>query len=330
MNSLIITLKEPSDSLEKKYAGNFRKVMRAGSVVYIIEGNPQEPEQILAGLQVVSTRATAKGFKLASRDFQAETSLVRVGDVEIGGSKVVTCAGPCAVESHDCLLEAARAVKKAGASILRGGAFKPRTSPYAFQGMGREGLELLQRVSEEVGIPTLTEVTAPEQVPLALPYVDALQIGARNMQNFELLKAAGRSGKPIVLKRGLSATIEEWLLSAEYVLLEGNWNVVLCERGIRTFETATRNVLDVAGLAYAKTLTHLPIIADPSHATGRRELICAASRAALAAGADGLLIEVHPRPEVALSDGAQSLRPDEFETVMREVKKIAEAVGRQV
>lgn len=327
----IITLKEPSDFFESKFSGRFRKVKRGGDVVYVVEGDLPEREGLPAGLQDWRACTTAKSFKLASRDFQRETSIVKVGDVEIGGARVVVCAGPCAVEGHECLLESARAVKNAGARILRGGAFKPRTSPYAFQGMGREGLELLRKVSSEAGgMPILTEVTAPEQIPQAIPYVDALQIGARNMQNFELLKAAGRSGKPVVLKRGPSSTIEEWLLSAEYILLEGNWNVILCERGIRTFETATRNVFDLAGLAYAKTLTHLPIIADPSHATGRRELIGAASRAAVAVGADGLLIEVHPRPEVALSDGPQSLRPTEFEIVMREVRKIAEAVGRQI
>jgi len=325
---LIITLKKESKSLEKTLAGKFRKVPHGERIVYIIDGKIQK--DLLAELDIVSSKETSRSFKLASREYLEEATRVRVGEVEFGGPKVVICAGPCAVEGHQLLLDTARAIKDAGASVLRGGAFKPRTSPYSFQGLGEEGLKMLRSVSEEVGIPVLTEVTAPEQVSLASRYADALQIGARNMQNFELLKAAGRAGRPVVLKRGSSATIEEWLLAAEYLLLEGNWEVILCERGIRTFETATRNVLDVAGIALTKTMTHLPVIADPSHATGRRELIAAASRAAVAAGADGLLIEVHPKPEIAMSDGPQSLMIREFELLMKEVKEIARAVGRCV
>ena len=325
---MIITLKKESRSLEKALAGKFRKVPHGERIVYIIDG--KIPKDLLAELDIVSSKETSTSFKLASREYLEEATRVRVGKVEFGGPKIVICAGPCAVEGHQLLLDAARSVKDAGASVLRGGAFKPRTSPYSFQGLGEEGLKMLRSVSEEVGIPVLTEVTAPEQVSLASRYADALQIGARNMQNFELLKAAGRVGRPVVLKRGPSATIEEWLLAAEYLLLEGNWEVILCERGIRTFETATRNTLDVAGIALTKTMTHLPVIADPSHATGRRELIAAASRAAVAAGADGLLIEVHPKPEIAMSDGPQSLTIREFELLMKEVKEIARAVGRCV
>lgn len=325
---MIITLRRPSEALEKEFAGRLWKVPQGDRIVYVIDG--EVPERLLAGLDLDSKVSSTRGFKLASRDFMKDDSQVRIGEAEVGGPRIVICAGPCAVEGYQPLLEAARAVKKGGARVLRGGAFKPRTSPYSFQGLGLEGLELLRRVSDEVGLPVLTEVTAPEQIKLASRFADAFQIGARNMQNFELLKATGRSGKPIVLKRGISATIEEWLLSAEYLLLEGNWNVILCERGIRTYETATRNVLDVAGLAYAKMLTHLPIIADPSHATGRRDLIGAASRAAIAAGADGLLIEVHPKPETALSDGPQSLTPEEFERAVDGIGRVAEAVGRRL
>jgi len=325
---LLITLKKESRSLEKALAGKFRKVPHGEKIVYIIDG--KIPKDLLVELDIESSKETSRSFKLASREYSEETTRVRIGDAEFGGPKIVICAGPCAVEGHQLLLDTARAIKDVGASVLRGGAFKPRTSPYSFQGLGEEGLKMLRSVSEEVGIPALTEVTAPEQVSLVSRYADALQIGARNMQNFELLKAVGRAGRPVVLKRGSSATIEEWLLAAEYLLLEGNWEVILCERGIRTFETATRNVLDVAGIALTKTMTHLPVIADPSHATGRRELIAAASRAAVAAGADGLLIEVHPKPEIAMSDGPQSLTIREFELLMKEVKEIAKAVGRCV
>lgn len=325
---MIITLKKESRSLEKALDGKFWKVPREERIVYIIDG--KIPKDLLAELDIESSKETSRSFKLASREYLEEATRVRVGEIEFGGPKVVICAGPCAVEGHQLLLDVARAIKDAGASVLRGGAFKPRTSPYSFQGLGEEGLRMLRSVSEEVGIPVLTEVTAPEQVSLVSRYADALQIGARNMQNFELLRAAGKAGRPVVLKRGPSATIEEWLLAAEYLLLEGNWEVILCERGIRTFETATRNTLDVAGIALTKTMTHLPVIADPSHATGRRELIAAASRAAVAAGADGLLIEVHPKPEIAMSDGPQSLTIREFELLMKEITKIARAVGRCV
>jgi 3-deoxy-7-phosphoheptulonate synthase len=325
---LIITLDRPSEALERRLSGKIWRVPREEKTVYVING--EIPKDLLANLAIESSKRTSKTFRLASREYLEETSLVSIGDVEFGGSSIVICAGPCAVEDYQILLETAKAVKGAGARVLRGGAFKPRTSPYSFQGLGREGLEILKKVSREVGMPVVTEVTAAEQVSLVGSYADAFQIGARNMQNFDLLKAVGRTRRPVILKRGPSATIEEWLLSAEYLLLGGNWKVILCERGIRTFETDTRNVLDVAGMALTKTLTHLPIIADPSHATGRRDLIAAASRAAVAAGADGLLIEVHSNPGVAMSDGPQSLTPLEFELAVREIKDVAKAVGRCV
>lgn len=323
---MIIRLGERSEALERALEGRYRVVKARQGYIYVVKG--AAPRPLLAGLPPNSTMEIRGNAPLSSREFSPRGTIVDVAGAEFGGNSIVVCAGPCAVEGRGQIMEAARAVKAAGACVLRGGAFKPRTSPYSFQGMGEGGLRLLREVSDEVGIPVLTEATAPDQVPLVAKYADAIQIGARNMQNFELLRAAGRSGKPVVLKRGISATIEEWLLAAEYLLLEGNWDVILCERGIRTFETATRNVLDVAGMALAKSLTHLPVIADPSHATGRRDLVVAASRAAVAAGADGLLIEVHPKPEEATSDGQQSLTPMEFEAAMREISKVAKAVGR--
>lgn len=237
-------------------------------------------------------------------------------------------AGPCAVESRQQLLEIAWAVKEAGASILRGGAFKPRTSPYSFQGLGEEGLKMLSEVREETGLAIITEVMGPEQVNLVSRYTDILQIGARSMQNYNLLHAVGESGVPVLLKRGMMATLEELLMSAEYILSHGNYRVMLCERGIRTFEKYTRNTLDINAVPVLKNLTHLPVIVDPSHSTGRWELVQAASRAAVAAGADGLLVEVHTNPQDALSDGAQSLRPRVFSELVQQVRKIAEAVGR--
>ncbi len=237
-------------------------------------------------------------------------------------------AGPCAVESREQLIEAALAVKKAGAVALRGGAFKPRTSPYSFQGLGEEGLKILAEARDIVGLAIVTEVIAPEQVSLVAQYADVLQVGARNMQNYALLNAVGESHKPVLLKRGLSSTIEEFLNAAEYILSHNNPRVILCERGIRTFETYTRNTLDINAIPVLKSLSHLPVVVDPSHGTGKREYVAAVSRAAIAAGADGLIVEVHPDPENALSDGAQSLRPQEFENLMAELRPVAEAVGR--
>jgi len=269
-----------------------------------------------------------KPYKLVSRESKGEDSLVRVKDLIVGGIEVTVIAGPCAVESRDQLLTAAHKVREAGAGILRGGAFKPRTSPYSFQGMEEEGLKLLAEASAQTGLATVTEVVDEFSLEMAVHYVDMVQIGARNMQNFRLLRMAGRAGKPVLLKRGLSATIEEWLMAAEYIVSEGNENVILCERGIRTFETATRNTLDLSAVPLVKGLSHLPVIVDPSHATGERRLVGPMSRAAIAAGADGLIIEVHPDPRKALCDGPQSLTPEDFNALMQELKAVAAAVGR--
>jgi 3-deoxy-7-phosphoheptulonate synthase len=269
-------------------------------------------------------------FKLASRDFHPENTIVDVRGVHVGGDKVVIVAGPCSVESRSQLLETAWAVKEAGATILRAGAFKPRSSPYSFQGMGEEALELLAEARDEVGLPIITEVMSTEQVPLVSKYADVLQIGARNMQNFPLLQAVGRTRIPIMLKRGLMNTIQEWLLSSDYILSGGNRQVMLCERGIRTFETATRNTFDINAIPLMKGLTHLPILGDPSHGTGKWDLVAAVGRACIAAGADGLMVEVHPDPAKALSDGAQSLKPERFAELVASVRLIAAAVGRTV
>jgi len=267
-------------------------------------------------------------FKLCSRDFKKENTVFSIDGSQIGDKKIVVIAGPCAVESKDQVVQTALAVKKAGAVALRGGAFKPRTSPYSFQGLGEEGLKILAMARDMAGLAVVTEVTSPEQVPLVAQYADVLQIGARNMQNFALLHAAGESHKPVLLKRGLMSTIEEFLNAAEYILSHNNPRVILCERGIRTFETYTRNTVDINAIPVIKSLSHLPVLVDPSHGTGKREFVSAVSKAAVAAGADGLIIEVHPDPENALSDGAQSLRPAEFEKLMQELRPVAEAVGR--
>jgi len=271
-----------------------------------------------------------KPYKLVSRESKEQNSLVKVKDVVIGGDDIVVIAGPCAVESREQLLTAARMVRRAGAVILRGGAFKPRTSPYSFQGLEEEGLKLLAEASAETGLVAVTEIIDEASLELALEYVDIIQVGARNMQNFRLLRAVGRSGKPVLLKRGLSATIEEWLMAAEYVVSEGNENVVLCERGIRTYESATRNTLDLSAVPVVKGQSHLPVIVDPSHATGKRKLVAPMAKAAVAAGADGLLIEVHPEPDKALSDGQQSLTPEDFSSLMAELREVAAAVGRRI
>ncbi|MFQ6100890.1 MAG: 3-deoxy-7-phosphoheptulonate synthase [Anaerolineae bacterium] len=269
-------------------------------------------------------------FRLASRELRPESTLISVNGTCIGGEQVVVMAGPCAVEGYEQMCEVAQAVKTVGVKILRGGAFKPRTSPYSFQGLGREGLEILAEMRAEFGLGVVTEVLAPGDVPLVAEHADILQIGARNMQNFALLHAVGEAQFPVLLKRGMMSTIEELLMAAEYVLSHGNERVILCERGIRTFEKYTRNTLDISAVPLLKQLSHLPVIVDPSHGTGRRELIEPVSRAAVAAGADGLLIEVHPHPEEALSDGAQSLRPEHFAALMRGLRPVAEAVGRVI
>jgi 3-deoxy-7-phosphoheptulonate synthase len=269
-------------------------------------------------------------FRLASRDFKAQDTTVKIGKNIIGGKRLHVIAGPCAVEDLPTLLKIARAVKKAGATFIRGGAFKPRTSPYSFQGLGEEGLKILAEVREKTGLPVVTEIMDPRDMHLILKYADVIQIGARNMQNFRLLQEVGSHDKPVVLKRGLSATIKELLMAAEYIMAQGNSDVILCERGIRTFETATRNTLDLNAIPVLKSLSHLPVIVDPSHGAGQWKLVAPMSKAAIAAGADGLMIEVHTNPEEALSDGEQSLKPDRFNALMKELKAVAKAVGREI
>lgn len=269
-----------------------------------------------------------KPYKLVSREFKSENTLIEVGNAIIGGDRITVIAGPCAVENQEMLLATAEAVKRAGAQILRGGAFKPRTNPYSFQGLGEEGLKLLALAREKTGLPVVTEVRDTRQVDLVARYADILQIGTRNMSNFDLLREVGKIRKPVLLKRGMMSTIKEFLMSAEYIASEGNDKVILCERGIRTFEDATRNTLDLSAVPLIKQESHLPVIVDPCHATGHWRLVTPMARAAIAAGADGLLIEVHPSPEEALSDGDQSLLPSKFERLMEEVRLIAQAVGR--
>lgn len=269
-------------------------------------------------------------IKLAVKSEAIQSTVVKVGHIYIGREEIVIIAGPCSVESKEQILTVAQFVKKMGCHMLRGGAFKPRTLPYSFQGLGEEGLKLLSIAREETGLPFVTEVLAPEDVSLVEEYADILQIGARNMQNYPLLKRVGKTSKPVLLKRGMSATIEEWLGCAEYILNKGNTNVILCERGIRTFEKVTRNTLDVAAVPIIKELSHLPIIIDPSHGTGIRSLVSPMSKASIAAGADGLIVEVHHKPEMALSDGAQSLLPNDLRILIEELRPIAKAVGRRL
>ncbi len=272
----------------------------------------------------------SKPYKLSSREFHPLDTTVKVGDVTIGGKEVVVMAGPCAVESEQQLFETARAVKAAGANILRGGAFKPSTSPYQFRGLGEQGLELLSRVKKEVGLPVITEVMSTGDVGLVAAYADILQIGARNMQNFSLLEEVAKTGKPVMLKRGLSATVQEWLLAAEYILAQGDAQLILCERGIRTFETYTRNTMDISVIPIIEKVSHLPIIADPSHGTGKWYLVIPMALAAVAAGADGIMVEVHPQPDMALKDGAQSLTFANFQQLMSQIEYVAKAVGRHI
>ena len=271
-----------------------------------------------------------KPYKLASREFRAEDTIINVKGNIIGGKKIQVIAGPCAVENKVTLMGIAKKVKAAGASFIRGGAFKPRTSPYSFQGLGEEGLRYLADVRKKTGLPVVTELMDPRDMEVISKYADIIQIGARNMQNFRLLLEVGTSKKPVLLKRGLSSTIKEWLMAAEYVMSRGNQNVILCERGIRTFETATRNTLDLSAIPVLKKLSHLPVIVDPSHGVGKWDLVAPMAKAAVAAGADGLIIEVHTNPAEALSDGEQSLKPDDFKQLMKELKPIAAAVGREI
>lgn len=269
-------------------------------------------------------------YKLVSREFKPENTIIDIRGICIGGRRIVVMAGPCAVEGYEQLKTVAQEVKKAGAQVLRGGAFKPRTSPYSFQGLGEEGLKYLREIADELGMAVVTELMDPRDLPLVEKYADIIQIGARNMQNFTLLKEVGQSKKPVLLKRGISASIKEWLMAAEYILSSGNFQVMLCERGIRTFETETRFTLDINAIPLVKQKSHLPVIVDPSHGTGKWNLVSAVAKAAIAAGADGLLIEVHHNPEEALSDGEQSLLPEKFAKLMHELKAVAKAVGRDL
>lgn len=290
-----------------------------------------DPSRIEANPHVENVVLVSSPYKKASRKFHPEDTIVTIGDIQVGGhSKIAIIAGPCSVESEEMVIRIAKQVKDAGASMLRGGAYKPRTSPYAFQGMGTQGILALEKAKEATGLPIVSELMSIEKLDEFIEHVDVIQIGARNMQNFDLLKAVGKTKKPILLKRGLANTIEEWIMSAEYILAEGNPNVILCERGIRTFETYTRNTLDLSVIPIIKEKTHLPIIIDPSHATGDWKLVEAASLAAVAAGCDGLMIEVHDHPDCAWSDGAQSLTPEHFKQVMKKARKIANVLGREL
>ncbi len=300
------------------------------TIIGVIGENAIRSREIFQAMFIVeSVMPISRPYKLVSREFKSEDTVVKVGNVEIGGKEVVVMAGPCAVESRAQLLKVAQEVKEAGARILRGGAFKPRTSPYSFQGLGEEGLKYLAEASEVTHLPVVTEARNVRQVELVARYAHIVQVGARNMQNFDLLKEVGRGKKPVLLKRGMSSTVKEFLMSAEYILSSGNYDVILCERGIRTFEDGTRFTLDLSAVSLIKQLSHLPVIVDPSHATGNRDLIGPMSRAAIAAGSDGLMIEVHSRPEEALSDGFQSIRPDDFRKLMKEVRSVARALGRK-
>lgn len=337
---MLITLKEnasPDEVLKLRewldQAGLRHCISRdSDHVVVGIENNL--PEKLLSELQELASierlTQTSTPFKMASLSFKSEPTIIQVGDVRIGGSHVALIAGPCAIESEEQLVESAEKLKNSGVKILRASAFKPRTSPYSWQGMGLEGLKMHRKAQEKHGLLIESEVMDPRDVAVAAEHVDILRIGARNMQNFDLLKEVGKADKPVILKRGMSATIEEWLMSAEYIMAHGNHQVILCERGIRTFENATRSTLDLSSVAILRTLTHLPVIVDPSHAAGRGDIIPALSKAAIAVGADGLLIEVHPQPTQSRCDARQALSPEEFENLSEEVKVIAKVTGRNV
>jgi 3-deoxy-7-phosphoheptulonate synthase len=304
------------------------------TVIGVVGNSDKRREELLALSSAPGVEEIVRishPFKLAARSVRPEGSVIDLGrGIAAGGPEVIVAAGPCAVESFEQIHSIAARVAKAGAKLLRGGAFKPRSSPYSFQGLGEEGLKMMRDAADKNGLLVVSEVMDPSQIEVLLPYVDVLQVGARNMQNYHLLRGLGEVDKPVLLKRGMSATLEELLLSAEYIMSGGNYKVVLCERGIRTFETYLRNTLDIAAIPVVKSLSHLPIFADPSHGTGRRDKVAAMARAAVAAGADGLIIEVHPDPERALSDGVQSLYPDQFAQLMKEIHLIAPAVGRYV
>lgn len=338
---MIVILKK--DATEEQIKHIVAKAERLGLKAHISRGvektiigfiGPEDalrmiPLEVFPGVE--SVLPVLAPYKLVSREFKPEGSVIKISQkVQVGGKRIVVIAGPCSVESREGLLSIAKKVKEAGATILRGGAFKPRTSPYDFQGLGEEGLKYLAEAGKAFDIATITEVMDPRDVELVARYADIFQVGARNMQNFTLLKEVGQTKKPVMLKRGMSATIKDFLMSAEYILSKGNFDVMLCERGIRTFETATRNTLDISAVSVVKQLSHLPIVVDPSHGTGHWGLVPSAAKAAVAAGCDGLMIEVHDNPEEALSDGAQSLVPDRFKTLMGELKAIATVVGREL
>jgi 3-deoxy-7-phosphoheptulonate synthase len=310
-------------------------VHRSTGVVHTVLGGvgPEDivdPAEIAVMDGVLDCRRIMSAYKLANRHFRPQGTVIRIKDVEIGGSRVVAMAGPCSVESEEQIETSARIVAEAGARVIRGGAFKPRSSPYSFQGLGEEGLKLMRAAADRHGLLVISEVMDSTQISLLAKYSDILQIGARNMQNFNLLREVAKLRHPVLLKRGIAATIEELLLSAEYILSGGNYDVMLCERGIRTFENYTRNTMDISAIPVLHKLTHLPVIADPSHGTGRRDLVPPMACASIAAGADGLLVEVHPDPDKALSDGAQSLKPDQFTDMMRQVRGVASAIGRSL
>jgi 3-deoxy-7-phosphoheptulonate synthase len=327
---------------EQELSGVMQKLEQSGMTGHVSKGVERTvigvvgqtyPElrdtlELLPGVEEVIP--ISKPYKLCSREFKPEDTVIKVGDSIIGGEVLTIIAGPCAVETENQVLQTARAVKAAGANVLRGGAFKPSTSPYHFRGLGKQGLEILALAREETGLPFITEVLTPQDVELVAKYADILQVGARNMQNFHLLDEVGQVKKPVMLKRGMSATIQEWLLSAEYILSQGNRQVLLCERGIRTFETHTRNTMDISAIPVIKKLSHLPIIGDPSHGTGKWYLVNPLALAAIAAGADGLMIEVHPNPDQALKDGAQSLTFDNFEQLMQQLAPVAASIGRRM
>lgn len=337
----MIIVMEP-EATQEQVKVVMRKLTDLGLKLHVSEGATRTiigvigNKQLIADLPIEAmdgvekTVSVTADYKLVSREFKQEDTIVDVDGIQIGGNHLAVMAGPCAVESREQLLQSAFIVKEAGAQFLRGGAYKPRTSPYAFQGLEQKGLEMLAEAREKTGLKIVTEVVDAESVPVVSAYADMLQIGSRNMQNFQLLKTVGKTNKPVLLKRGLSATINEWLNAAEYIMSEGNYNVVLCERGIRTYEEYTRNTLDLSAVAAVKNISHLPIIVDPSHGTGRWKLVRPMARAGIAAGADGLMIEVHPNPAEALSDGKQSLTPENFTLTMQEVATIARVMGKEL
>lgn len=337
---MIIVLKKGHSSEER--AGVVAFLQTLGLKAHISEGEEKtiigavgneraiDREKLLNLRGVETAIPILKPYKLASREFRPDSTIIGLNGTKIGNGMVVVMAGPCAVESYEQLLESALCAKQAGARILRGGAFKPRSSPYAFQGLGRKGLEILARVRDQVGLPVVTECLSQDDVAIVSEHADIIQIGARNMQNFAMLEKVGKQARPVLLKRGMMSTVEELLMSAEYILANGNYNVILCERGIRTFETMTRNTSDITAVPLLKLLTHLPVIVDPSHATGDRRLVPPVSLAAVAAGADGLLVEIHPTPDTALCDGHQSLDLKQFSALMAQVRSIANAVGKVV